>query len=82
VRSGPYLLRLCVARKSLADEFLPSFLRDEMGLADLHIGFLTGLTSHDQKDYDHARLGAVFFVDTGQNPDAIPDAFAEFLDRV
>jgi len=25
----------------LADEFLPSFLRDEMGLADLHIGLLT-----------------------------------------
>jgi hypothetical protein len=27
-------------------------------------------------------LAPVFFVDTGQNPDAIPDAFAEFLDRV
>ena len=40
-RSGPYLLRLCFARQSLADEFLPSFLYEEAGVADLHIGFLT-----------------------------------------
>src|SRR5579863_4919583 len=40
-RSGPYLLRLLFARKPLADEFLPSFLRDETGLPDLQIGFLT-----------------------------------------
>jgi hypothetical protein len=40
-RSGSYLLRLCFARQSLADEFLPSFLREEAGLADLQIGFLT-----------------------------------------
>lgn len=42
-RSGPFLLRLVFARKSLADEFLPSFLRDEMGPADLQIGFLTSV---------------------------------------
>jgi hypothetical protein len=40
-RSGSYLLRLCFARRSLADEFLPSFLCDEAGSADLQIGFLT-----------------------------------------
>jgi hypothetical protein len=42
-RSGPFLLRLVFARRSLADEFLPSFLRDEMGPADLQIGFLTSV---------------------------------------
>jgi hypothetical protein len=26
-------------------------------------------------------LAPIFFVDTGQTPDAIPDAFAEFLER-
>jgi hypothetical protein len=58
VRSGSYLLRLCFAHKPLADEFLPSFLRDETGLADLHIGFLTGaeadlshLIPHPQAEY-------------------------------
>jgi hypothetical protein len=41
VRSGSYLVRLCFANKPLADEFLPSFLHDEMRLPDLQIGFLT-----------------------------------------
>lgn len=42
VRSGPHVLRLVFTRKSLADEFLPSFLRDETRrLADLQIGFVT-----------------------------------------
>ena len=41
MRSGSYLLRLCFAHQSLADEFLPAFLRDATGVADLHIGFLT-----------------------------------------
>lgn len=40
-RSGSYSLRLCFSRKSLADEFLPSFLPDETRAADLQIGFLT-----------------------------------------
>jgi hypothetical protein len=40
-RSGSYLLRLCFVRQSLAEEFLPSFLQAEAGLADLQIGFLT-----------------------------------------
>src|SRR5580658_594381 len=41
VRSGSYLLRLRFANKRLADDFLPSFLRDESGAPDLQIGFLT-----------------------------------------
>jgi hypothetical protein len=49
-RSGSYLLRLCFAGKPLADEFLPSFLRDEAGPADLQIGFLT------DKDADLSHL--------------------------
>ncbi len=40
-RSGSYRLRLCFARKSLADEFVRSFVRDEAGTPDLQIGFLT-----------------------------------------
>ena len=40
-RSGPNLLRLCFARKSLADSFLPSFLPAKAGVADLQIAFLT-----------------------------------------
>jgi hypothetical protein len=40
-RSGSYLLRLCFARPALADEFLPSFVIEEAGSADLQIGFLT-----------------------------------------
>jgi hypothetical protein len=41
-RSGSYLLRLCFTDKSLGEEFLPSFLRDDAGPPDLQIGFLTG----------------------------------------
>src|SRR6476659_8196866 len=41
VRSGSYLLRLCFGDTILAAEFLPSFLRDKAGRADLQIGFLT-----------------------------------------
>jgi hypothetical protein len=40
-RSGSYRLRLCFARQSLAEEFVPSFIRDEPGTPDLQIGFLT-----------------------------------------
>lgn len=40
-RSGSYRLQLSFSQKSLADEFLPSFLRDEPGVPDLQIGFLT-----------------------------------------
>jgi hypothetical protein len=40
-RSGSYLLRLCFFSKSLAEEFLPSFLSGEEGSADLQIAFLT-----------------------------------------
>ena len=35
------MLRLCFADRTLAAEFLPSFLRDRAGRADLQIGFLT-----------------------------------------
>jgi hypothetical protein len=41
VRSGSYRLRLNFGRPSLAEEFLPSFLPDEPGPADLQIAFLT-----------------------------------------
>jgi hypothetical protein len=48
-RSGSYLLRLCFADRTLAAEFLPSFLRDSAGRADLQIGFLTS----EQGDLSH-----------------------------
>ena len=38
-RSGPYLLRLLFARKPLADEFLPSFLRDERACRTCRLDF-------------------------------------------
>ncbi len=44
-RSGSYRLRLCFTDKKHGDEFLPSFLREEAGPADLEIGFLTGAES-------------------------------------
>jgi hypothetical protein len=48
-RSGSYLLRLCFADRALAAEFLPSFLRDSAGRADLQVGFL----SSGQCDLSH-----------------------------
>ena len=48
-RSGSYLLRLCFADRTLAAEFLPSFLGDRAGRADLQIGFLTS----EQCDLSH-----------------------------
>ena len=41
VQSGSYRLRLCFSLKSLADEFLPSFLVCQAGQPDLQIGFIT-----------------------------------------
>jgi len=67
VRSGSYRLRLCFAHESLADEFLPSFLCDEAGSADLQIGFLTSaeadlshLIPHPQTEYRATATNASF----------------------
>lgn len=48
-RSGSYTLRLCFARKALADEFLPSFLASDERAVDLQIGFLTS----EETDLSH-----------------------------
>jgi hypothetical protein len=49
-----------------------SMMLTQLGWADLTI----------RKTTDAVGLAPVFFVDTGQSPDAIPEAFAEFLDRL
>jgi len=67
-RSGSYRLRLCFARESLAEEFVPSFVRDEPGTPDLQIGFLTSA----EADLSHL----VPYPTTQYRASALDDCFA------
>jgi hypothetical protein len=68
-RSGSFRIRLLFSRSSIAEEFLPSFVRDDPGEADLEIGFLTSaeadlshLIPDKEAEYRTMALDEVFAV--------------------